>query len=416
MFAAHPAPRSAAALAGGAERPEFSEKSRAQQQEIARPGKYIQGARQVSSANRSALASGVDDKVTPEECRQKFLDDDLKGAVWFKNHFSACHARILLFDHYQCKGKDCVLTGRAMADAVFFTTMNKNERAADLAVKLWDFKEQNYPNERRINFAVGCWGAQSGVRCDPTTSEVTGTFGEWKNYGTVYRPVKYIGTGTETPNDPALNEKRTYFELNPYFYVESGNKDGSPAFVTFPPVYLRCDIARTAVNPQYARGSDCIFHELAGSFQVSASDPAIAESAQFIRRAQEHIEQTKPGTPGTYVPGRYGSGQALTRMYYDQAAIDTNRSTSIAKCVEFFGPDYTKRNDPKNPSDTNDCDEYPFAKTHQGTYSVKGNTPRSYAVQPLLSQHNQKLGSMLGIWMGEDHILEEDPFYVIITD
>ncbi|OKJ95652.1 hypothetical protein AMK34_21835 [Amycolatopsis sp. CB00013] len=62
-------------------------------------------------------------------------------------------------------------------------------------------------------------------------------------------------------------------------------------------------IARTAVNPQYAGTTDCVFHKVTGIFTQSVSNPEITESAQFIRQAQTSITSTWPGIPGTYVPG-----------------------------------------------------------------------------------------------------------------
>jgi hypothetical protein len=45
-----------------------------------------------------------------------------------------------------------------------------------------------------------------------------------------------------------------------------------------------------------------------------------------------------------------------------------------------------------------------------------GWSPGSFAVRPLLSAHNQKAGSRLGVWEADGHILEEDSFYTMITD
>ncbi|OQO92616.1 hypothetical protein B1813_10640 [Saccharomonospora piscinae] len=73
-----------------------------------------------------------------------------------------------------------------------------------------------------------------------------------------------------------------------------------------------------------------------------------------------------------------------------------------------FGEDFTKRDD----GYTNDCDEFPFATTYQGTFTVDEYMLRSYAVRPVNSGHNQEAGRRLGLFVAEDHLLDGDDYYV----
>jgi hypothetical protein len=144
---------------------------------------------------------------------------------------------------------------------------------------------------------------------------------------------------------------------------------------------------------------------------MKISDPAITESAQFIWDAQNAIALTYPGIVGKYVPGNQGKTEPLHRLFYDSKLSDANRRTSVASCVKNWGTNYTVRPD----GQSNDCDEYPFAKTYEGSFTVTDNMIRSYAVRPLLATHNQKVGSRLGLFMAEDHLLDGDAYYVTAT-
>ncbi|WP_231641576.1 hypothetical protein [Nocardia sp. NRRL S-836] len=49
-------------------------------------------------------------------------------------------------------------------------------------------------------------------------------------------------------------------------------------------------------------------------------------------------------------------------------------------------------------------------------FTINDNTDRSYAVRPVLARQNQKAGDLLGQFGANDHIGEEDPYYVLIRD
>jgi hypothetical protein len=54
------------------------------------------------------------------------------------------------------------------------------------------------------------------------------------------------------------------------------------------------------------------------------------------------------------------------------------------------------------------------ASTYEGVASVTAevNSGRTFAVEALSSEHNQRVGRWLGRWMSRDHILDGDEFYV----
>jgi hypothetical protein len=132
------------------------------------------------------------------------------------------------------------------------------------------------------------------------------------------------------------------------------------------------------------------------------------------------VSKTKPGfldKPNAWIPGKFGTAHPLNRLYYDEVGRENNGETAIEACKRFWTDRYMDRNDPNDPTATNDCDEYPFRSTYQGVqFTINDNSDRSYAVRPLLSTHNRNAGNDLGQFYADDHIGEEDPFYVLIHD
>lgn len=383
--------------------------------EIRRPGKYaFAPTPQPAGPLLKASSSPVLDRVRADECVAFFRAQPEGEApdYWFKNRFNGCHGRTLIADVKE-RG---IVVGAVKADTVFMVSMNENSRSGDVRVWIGNWKAiGKAPIGKPWTFGTACWDTDpSGPECNPDTTSFTDTDAGWTNTPEQSRTVQFPTGGTTLPDDPSEHEERRFYAFVPYFYVPSV---GGESFYRLPDLVQRCDFARTAVNANYARGSDCVFHQQAGIFQLSVSDPEVAESAQLIRDALNDVSKTKPGKSDTWIPGKFGTAHPLDRLFYDTVARKSNRDAAVAECVNHFGPAYTTRNDPNDPTATNDCDEYPFAVTHQGVQkTINNNTTRSYAVRPLLSAHNQNAGTRLGVWMADDHILEEDRFYVLIRD
>ncbi|WP_285607188.1 NucA/NucB deoxyribonuclease domain-containing protein [Actinokineospora globicatena] len=359
----------------------------------------------------------VRDPVTHAECKNYFLNVPSPApGYWYKNRFNACHGTTLLSEHFVVRNGRPTKVGAALVDVTFIVSMQENARTAAVSVNLtnWRFIE-TYPTTNAWTFGANCWDIDaSGPSCDPSTVSRSDTPGAWQADGDHGATVTIPTTGVVQPESHG-DEQRQHYDFNVYFYLPSS--PGANTFYDGPNAIGRCDQARTAVSPNYARASDCVFHQQAGIFTLDASDGAVRESALLIRDAQNNVAATKPGTPGTWIPGKLGTPYPLHRLYYDTVGRDNNRSAAIAKCVEHFGPNYTQRNDPNEPTATNDCDEYPFSATYQGvqmTINAGGN--RSYAVRPVHSAQNQNAGNQLGQYLADDHILEEDAYYVNVIN
>ncbi|WP_143116522.1 NucA/NucB deoxyribonuclease domain-containing protein [Lentzea xinjiangensis] len=395
--------------------------------ELARPGKYSFAPAEPSGAARLADEENrpVRDRVNAEECRNFFRATPPEDTppYWFKNRFNACHGITLLSEHYEVRSGRPFLTGAMTVDAVVMVSMNENSRSAEVSVRLWDWnKIGEYPTNKTWTFGAGCWEpAAGGKDCLPDSVTHYGTPDQWASNPERTQSIQFPTDGQTIPEDPSPHgiEQRQIYEIDPYVYLPQ-SVDPAITFYDAPAVPQRCDQGRTAVSANYVRGSDCVFHEQAGVFQLSVSDDRVAESAQLIRDAIDNISSTKPGTagkPNAWIPGKFGTAHPLHRLYHDQIGRDNNRAAAIEACKQHFGPTYTERNDPADPTATNDCDEYPFSTTYQGVqFTINDNTDRSFAVRPVLSRQNQKAGDLLGQFMANDHVGEEDPFYVLIRD
>jgi len=399
------------------QKPERTHKTVAELEEIARPGKYVVAVPAPKTAEMSATAfSPVDDVITGEECRNFYNNAPSPAPEhWYKNRFNACYGNLMrIVKKIRNSSGQVITEAFGQFKAVFLVSMNPNMRSATVTLELSDFYKDSskFPETQRVSFGSGCWDpAPTGPTCTPTTTTFEDSFAGFRANPRRFATVNFTGTGAHLPNDPALNELRSFYDIEPYWYMETGIP-GMSDFYKYPVFHQRCDVARTVVNSQYVRGSDCVFHEASGFFQLARHDGATEESVEFIHDAQTNITATKPGIPGSWVPGTYGTRPPLSRLYYDEAMRDANRLASKATCVREFGANY-----PNDRTDgfKNDCDEFPFAATHQGSYSVTNPSDRSYAVRALRSDQNQAVGNLLSQYSAGDHILEEDTYYVIIN-
>lgn len=373
---------------------------------------------EVDSSEYSAKEQGVQatpaDPVSPEECASHYLDG-FSGEYWTKNRFAGCQAMFLVIDKYDCTGQGCLPVARAYAKWAMTVNMPFNTRQLNVEQRVWDweFPVPGVGLDTIVGVEIGCLGLGlegSTARCDIPTYGWSKTIAEWQDQSS--EVISLMPQGEDPPDDSMPTEvnaeKRTHYNVLTYAYSYGGpgpwDNYHSTETVSIP---YRCDIARIQ-NAQYVRSSDCVFHGATGWLKFDRTDPNIAESAQLIWDAHNAIEKTYPGNPGKHIPGKIGETEPLERLFHDKKLKDANRRASIAACKKGFGEDYTKRDD----GYTNDCDEFPFASTYQGTFTVTEHMLRSYAVRPVHSGHNQEAGRRLGTFVAEDHLLDGDDYYV----
>jgi hypothetical protein len=353
-----------------------------------------------------AAATTTVDPVTWAECEGHSYDDQ-DNAYWFKNKYNLCRLELFTLTYRELIDNTVVEVGKTMMVVEVKGTATAGASSITFDMRMRDFQDFDTTHkEWPMSIQLPCTNADPSRTS--TCSEFTGhdtvyrqSIAEWEaQAGTEYHWTKNTAT-TANPDTTYHAEMRGFFEVGLYFLLESPL---GPDVSVSPTAISRCDSAT------YVNGSKCIFPTVASVLEFSASDPAISESAQFIRDAQTDITLTKPGTPGKRVPGGLND-LPLHRLYsaYDfKNDIKASRRRVPKTCRLYWGPKYTL-------GGTRQCDEYPFATTYENSARINTHSLLDYAVRAIKKEHNETAGQRYGAWLGSDHILDGDPFYVRIT-
>ncbi|MGN6083482.1 NucA/NucB deoxyribonuclease domain-containing protein [Trinickia sp.] len=170
---------------------------------------------------------------------------------------------------------------------------------------------------------------------------------------------------------------------------------------------IRCDVGLAR------RGTKgCVYPAAPAVFSgISASDPDVDESAIHIREAQAAGRRGKfvAAGDGSILPGSDASELTRTRS---QKLIKENRDEARKRYVEQYAeePVCELTTDPDEPPGPCNCDEYPFASTNEG--ASRGE----FSVKRIDAKDNQRAGARLGNFFTSQRVIENDKFYVDITD
>jgi hypothetical protein len=157
------------------------------------------------------------------------------------------------------------------------------------------------------------------------------------------------------------------------------------------------------------RKQGSIFDRVVPSIAYSVSDKPVQMSAYHMRDAINFPESTVPRIDGKHIPGG-SSNDTIRRLYADKSRRDKNRSVAVGVCEKEW---------PGYPELGQDCDEFPYASTYEGAARdqyEQGAVYGQFSVKPINAPDNQEAGSRLGVWYGDDRILDGDPFFVRILE
>ncbi|MFF8932461.1 NucA/NucB deoxyribonuclease domain-containing protein [Streptomyces longwoodensis] len=148
----------------------------------------------------------------------------------------------------------------------------------------------------------------------------------------------------------------------------------------------------------YAQGA--IFDRAIPTFFYDRAQADTAGVANHIYDALYSPETTYSVKAGKVIPGSVWDGTYLPLhrnwANYDAAAAETARKNLNAKNTACRGL--------TRPSDSYQCDEYPFASTQEGAGKGDGN----FSVRYVPGTENEQAGRELGSWYGADRILHND--------
>ncbi|MFC4006137.1 LamG-like jellyroll fold domain-containing protein [Nonomuraea purpurea] len=165
---------------------------------------------------------------------------------------------------------------------------------------------------------------------------------------------------------------------------------------------VRCDTSEELAT--YYGG--CVYSEFTPTFQTplvygwNGNDPIMNESTDLIRRALEEPKETYPHKTDEpkVIPG--ARGVAPLHRSSSSSRDTQNRTQSVKYCAQMLAE--LGEPSPKNK----DCDEYPFAATHEG--SAGATTNRNVAVDFIAHDHNRSVGSKLRAFWQAYRVLGSD--------
>ncbi|MEV5576586.1 NucA/NucB deoxyribonuclease domain-containing protein [Spirillospora sp. NPDC052269] len=143
-----------------------------------------------------------------------------------------------------------------------------------------------------------------------------------------------------------------------------------------------------------------------------AKRDGVPESANHMWQACHNTAATIPTVKNKKIPG-CNNNNPLHRLYHPQTKkikvgrktrildrYKENRAMSVRTC-EAKWPGY--------PSHGDDCDEFPFAATYEGSDAPAWDpkaVPGNYSVWPVNLSDNRRAGAKLGGWFTQDRILD----------
>ncbi|WP_378789899.1 DNRLRE domain-containing protein [Nonomuraea fastidiosa] len=205
---------------------------------------------------------------------------------------------------------------------------------------------------------------------------------------------------------------------------------------------IRCDSAEYIT--WYRSG--CIFAHLVPSIKLRqkqfpnayahiskaflAPDTTVPETNTTDERIWPPKTRVPLGTPKLF-PG-FSKTNTIHRLYWDENRIDRNRWRSQRICGYRWHPWWQGRDPvPWDPA-VQQCDEFPFASTYEGSWAVWQKTPpddpcctypkrANITVDLIPAQENQAWGANwdtggLGRFYMVDRILDEDDFFIRLYD
>ena len=234
-----------------------------------------------------------------------------------------------------------------------------------------------------------------GTACESTyPTEDTRTISEWE---TTAMQSAYFEWSTPATDGVDADMFSRYD-----FSTKVALRGGAGGSLTYGAGVFRCDNA--AVFAAQGIPPGCVFMTAAERFErLSLTDPEVTQAANHVNTAIWHPELTIPPADYKVIPGGDSTGIPLTRQT-DRRAINANRRRSRGACMKYDSNYKQNRNSKTNPLD---CDEFPFASTHEGAASGG-----DFSVRGISRPDNQAAGRRLGDWYNTFRVLDGQSFFV----
>ncbi|MFE7133410.1 NucA/NucB deoxyribonuclease domain-containing protein [Streptomyces sp. NPDC057638] len=316
---------------------------------------------------------------------------------WLKNRFESCQKRPYDLVIRNKNGTETI--GRLWFDQWVLGFAYDGSRRVDYVSSIENIRVQTVGNEDATKWRIG-QSYRKAVHTsssdpnpkitEPPTIKREELLGVWET--APHWDLTYTSPD-KGPQHATGNQQRVAGMIHLDLFVDSPNATS----------YSQVDAHRSRIRFDYAgsvagKHKGTVFPDARVELVMSRKDPAVNESALHIYDALERPERTFPSFLGKLIPGEK---DPLHRLI-DPKKQDSNRDKSIKMCKEIWG-DYS--------GTRLQCDEYPFASTHEG--SAKGDN--KYSVRLIDKTDNEEGGRMLNSMYTLNRVLDGDPFYLKIT-
>ncbi|PTM57776.1 NucA/NucB deoxyribonuclease domain-containing protein [Desmospora activa] len=333
------------------------------------------------------------DYIAKQECLDNPAGGTLEG--WAKNRYAFCRAGNFSYVEVQCRGWwpfiRCTTYGvQYRLTLIGFGSNGKREAQFDYYV---DNIQVTHPrmNGAKLKIDVNCAALVNPGDCreDASTPAVERTVAQWKNNGFGTKKLYSIPPEITDYNPDRLG----YLE----FWARSTvSPSGLPTRTQDSPrEEVRFDSARYmfVFYPRQYFPHGAIFPRAKPVLQYSLSEPAMNEAAQHYKDAMERPGSTVPPKVNKQIPGAEGDRplHRLTRRHHPDE-YNQNRNRTRSECDRWF---------PDRP-ENNQCDEFPFASTWEGTAFADGN----FSIRMISADDNNAAGRWLGAWYAYDRIID----------
>ncbi|MET7808886.1 hypothetical protein [Micromonospora chersina] len=249
-----------------------------------------------------------------------------------------------------------------------------------------------------VDFA-GC-GAL--VTCSANPPMVSKLVPDWKLGNRLYQ------FSINSPNDTGVGKffiARSLIQMN--MSIVTTAPDVAPwAEVAMTSSRARFDSARAALGGGKYHGAVFPDHIPTVEFDKRAGSTH-QEEARHIDDALHAPWRTFPSFAGKSVPGE---GSRPLHRLMNATLQNKNNSTSVGICNDVWGGSYSDGG--------RQCDEYPFKTTYEGSATSTGATKDNPdggngslwhgSARPISGAHNSAGGSHLGVFFGQNRILDEN--------
>ncbi|MBQ1051851.1 hypothetical protein KBX50_25735 [Micromonospora sp. C51] len=333
-----------------------------------------------------------EDEAFKAECESQ--DAALDEAGWFRDRYSQCARRNWIITIFV----NNVPTGTVTSEITMLGFGSNGNREVRYVVFVDDIRKTNAPTLVldtmfiRVSF-LGCNAALVACPTIPSRDAAVAAWRLQEDWSITFASPDISGGG------PQIVPQTLHLNL----YAHS---PAQPEFSWSPSIDTSVSRTRYDSADYVGASRGAVFTDYRLVFEVDVNDPTQDESALHILQAQEHPMLTFPSWVGKTVPGKT---TPLTRMH-NKANNDANRNKSVAMCKSIWG---------EYDGLIQNCDEYPFASTYEGSYTGAPTSAdlQRYSVRVIDAADNQHVGRDLlenGFYKA-NRVLNGDQFFVKVN-